>query len=658
MKLMGSLMKKKIIGVFAHVDSGKTTFCEQVLYHTATIGKAGRVDQKTAFMDAANIEKTRGITVFTDQAILNYKKQEIFLLDTPGHVDFSAEMERTLTVIEYAILIISAVEGIESHTKTLWSLLVKRRIPTFIFINKMDREGSDINKVMDEIHRQFFVTPINLTDYSLMDEHVLELLVENDDEAIEAYFNENRDDFFWRDTINKLHYEMKVVPVYYGSALNDEGIIESFDSMIEFNTYDIRDEIPLDGDFSAFAYKVKHDKSGLRWVYLKCLRGILKVKDAFEIKGHMNKVNQMKKIQGHELITIQVGYAGDLIAVAGLDHLKVGEGIGYQVQNLKELEPSLQVKLIYNDEIPDKKMLSFARILEDEDPALAVMWNQDSKEIVIKIMGLIQLEVLQYVIEERFGVKVSFSKPDIIYKETISNKVFAYGHFEPLRHYAEVHLKLEPNLRNAGITFENKSHTDNMTKGNTNLVKTHIFEKEHRGILGGYGLTDVHITLLTGRAHEKHTSGGDFREATIRALRQGLEQANNLLLEPIYEYILSGPREFLGRFMTDVQKASGSFEDPVIDGDFVTLKGKVPVSNFMDYSNFLAAYTSGRGSISLKASGYEICHNSEEVLDICGYEKERDLEYPSGSVFCKKGTSYAVPWDEAKMNMHCQISIE
>lgn len=651
-------MKKKIIGVFAHVDSGKTTFCEQVLYHTAAIGKAGRVDQKTAFMDASVVERSRGITVFMDQAILSYKNQEIYLLDTPGHVDFSSEMERTLDVIEYAILIISGVEGIESHTKTLWSLLEKRRIPTFIFINKMDREGSDKNKVMDEISKQFSIDPIDLTDYRLMDEQVLERLVENDDTAFDAYFKGVRDDGYWREVLCEQHREMKVIPVYHGSALNDVGVIESFDSMIELDTYDIRGEIPPEGDFSAFAYKAKHDKSGLRWVYLKCLRGTLKVKDAFEIKGHMNKVNQMKKIHGRDMISVNVGYAGDLIAVAGLDHLKVGEGIGYQAQNLKELEPSLQVKLIYGDAVSDKKMLSYARILEDEDPALAVKWNQDSKEIVLKIMGLIQLEVLQYVIEERFGVKVSFSKPDIIYKETISNTVFAYGHFEPLRHYAEVHLKLEPNLRNAGITFENQSHPDNMTRGNANLVKTHIFEKEHRGILGGYGLTDVHIILLTGRAHEKHTSGGDFREATIRALRQGLEQANNLLLEPIYEYTLSGPREFLGRFMTDVQKASGIFEDPIIEGDFVILKGKVPVSNFVEYSTTLAAYTSGRALITLKAGGYAICHNSEEVLDMRGYEKERDLEYPSGSVFCKKGSSYTVTWDESKMSMHCPISIE
>lgn len=673
---------KKTIGILAHVDAGKTTFSEQVLYHTNSIRNRGRVDHKDAFLDSHDIEKQRGITVFSDQGVFSYKDSTYYLIDTPGHIDFSTEMERSIAIMDYAIIIVSSVEGVQGHTKTVWKLLRKYNIPCFFFINKLDRTGADKNRVIKEIERELtndvFYIDSNVINTSKgnsinLSEGIIEFISEYDDKLLESYLEGNYNDDLWMKTFKLLINESKVFPCFGGSALQDEGIVEFLSALDEL-TFSEFDE---NSAFSGRVYKIRHDENGNRITFIKALTGALKVRDEISYGGEISgrftsydneknrlqyeneikeKISSIRIYNGNKFKSVEDIKAGDLFAVTGISKAAAGDGVGAIKEKISyEMVPTLMSKVIFDKNCNVREVLKYFKVLEAEDPALNIIWNEAFQEIHVHIMGKIQLEVLKEVAEERFNLKVEFGPCQILYKETITEKTIGCGHFEPLRHYAEVHLKLEPLPRNSGIIFENKCHSDNLTFGNQNLIKTHVFEKEHHGLLTGSPITDIKVTLLTGRAHNKHTCGGDFREATFRALRQGLEKAGNILLEPYYKFTIEVSSEYIGRVMSDVQKLYGTFEPAEIDGDKASINGRGPVATFMDYSMEVIAFTKGRGSISLMYDGYDICHNSEEVIQNKGYNKDADIEYTSTSVFCSHGQGYLVSWNKADEAMHCEI---
>ena len=648
----------KTIGILAHVDAGKTTFSEQILYRTKAIRKLGRVDHKDTFLDDHDIEKSRGITIFSGQGSFKYNDSNYYLIDTPGHIDFSPEMERSIKIMDYAVLIVSGAEMVQSHTKTVFRLLKKYKVPTFIFINKMDRV--DVNKevVIKNIKLNLSEDIIDITNslnsnnnYEL-DNNLIEFIAERDDVLFEQYLDENYDYKIWFENMKAMIKVGKIYPCIFGSALNNIGIdsfLEKLDILTVTN-YEYREE------FIGKVYKVIHDENGTRITFIKALEGSLKVKDEVRYSNITEKINQIRIYNGNKFITSEKISAGDIFAVTGVSKAMPGYGVGNIEGNNKfNMIPTLMSKVIFDDKINIKEVLSYFRILENEDPALNVLWNEKLKEIQVSIMGKIQLDVLKEVIEERFKLKVEFGPCKIMYKETINNKSFGYGHFEPLKHYAEVHLKLEPNKRGEGITFENKCHTDNLNYGTQNLIKTHIFERNHNGLLTGFPITDIKITLLTGRDHNKHTEGGDFREATFRAIRQGLEKAENILLEPYYKFKIDVDLDYMGRVLSDIQRLNGSFETPIINLNKVSISGRGPVSTFMDYSVEILAFTKGKGSINLIFDGYDRCHNEEEAIKEIGYRKDADIEYTSNSVFCSKGQGFIVPWDKVEEYIHCEI---
>lgn len=644
---------KKTIGILAHVDAGKTTFSEQVLYHTNAIRNRGRVDHKTSFLDINNIEKERGITIFSDQAIFEINDSIYYLLDTPGHIDFSSEMERTLSILDYAILIISAVEGIQGHTETIWNLLRRYNVPTFFFINKIDRTGADLEKIIEEIKGDLTEDICYINKLSDLDEEKIEFISERDDILLEKYLNGDYEEEEWILALKTLIKENKIFPCFSGSALQDEGI-ENFLNIFNELTITNYNEASA---FSGRVYKIKHDDNGTRLTFIKALSGSLKVRDELsygkddEIR---EKVSSIRIYNGSKFSTVDKVVAGDVFAVTGLTMAEAGSGIGELKDFINfNMVPTLMSKVIYDSSYNIKDILRYFRILESEDPALNVNWNEALQEIQVSIMGKIQLEVLKEVVDERFNLKVDFGPCEIMYKETIGNISYGYGHFEPLKHYAEVHLKLEPNNKGDGIIFENKCHADYLTTGHQNLIKTHIFERDHHGLLTGSPITDIKFTLLTGRAHNKHTEGGDFREATFRAIRQGLEKVENILLEPYYKFKIDVDLEYMGRVISDIQRLKGSFNPPDNKLNKVTITGRGPVSTLMDYSAEILTFTKGKGSINLIFDGYDVCHNSEEVIERLGYNKNADIEYSSSSVFCSKGQGFVVPWDKVEEYLHC-----
>lgn len=644
---------KKTIGILAHVDAGKTTFSEQVLYHTNAIRNRGRVDHKTSFLDINNIEKERGITIFSDQAIFEINDSTYYLLDTPGHIDFSSEMERTLSILDYAILIISAVEGIQGHTETIWNLLRRYNVPTFFFINKIDRTGANLEKIIEEIKGDLTEDICYINKLSDLDEEKIEFISERDDILLEKYLNGDYEEEEWILALKTLIKENKIFPCFSGSALQDEGI-ENFLNIFNELTITNYNEASA---FSGRVYKIKHDDNGTRLTFIKALSGSLKVRDELsygkddEIR---EKVSSIRIYNGSKFSTVDKVVAGDVFAVTGLTMAEAGSGIGELKDFINfNMVPTLMSKVIYDSSYNIKDILRYFRILESEDPALNVNWNEALQEIQVSIMGKIQLEVLKEVVDERFNLKVDFGPCEIMYKETIGNISYGYGHFEPLKHYAEVHLKLEPNNKGDGIIFENKCHADYLTTGHQNLIKTHIFERDHHGLLTGSPITDIKFTLLTGRAHNKHTEGGDFREATFRAIRQGLEKVENILLEPYYKFKIDVDLEYMGRVISDIQRLKGSFNPPDNKLNKVTITGRGPVSTLMDYSAEILTFTKGKGSINLIFDGYDVCHNSEEVIERLGYNKNADIEYSSSSVFCSKGQGFVVPWDKVEEYLHC-----
>ena len=556
----------KTIGILAHVDAGKTTFAEQILYHTKSIKIRGRVDHKNSFLDNHKIEKERGITVFSEQGTFNYKDSTYYLIDTPGHMDFSSEMERAIQVMDYAVIIISGVEGIQGHTETVWNLLRKHNIPVLFFINKIDRVGANPQNIIEEIKLNFTKNAL-LIDKPLSNEELsselIEFIAEQDEYLLEKYLEDNYDKELWLKSMKKFIKKTELFPCFIGSALQDIGI-EDFLENIHVLTYTEYNE---EEKFSGRVYKIRHDEQNNRLTYIKALSGSLKVKEEIALPNIENdfceKVNEIRIYNGDKYINVDKAEAGQIFAVTGLSSANIGDGIGtLKDKATYNMVPTLKSKVIFDESLNVKDVLRYFKILESEDPSLNIIWDEKFQEIQVYIMGVIQLEVLKNLMEERFNISIDFGPCEILYKETILDTVIGYGHFEPLKHYCEVHLKLEASERNSGITFESVCHTDDLTTGNQNLVKTHISERDHHGILTGSPITDLKITLLTGRAHNKHTSGGDFREATFRALRQGLEKAKNLLLEPYYSFKMEVPLDYMGRVLSDIQKLKGDFNPP------------------------------------------------------------------------------------------------
>ncbi|TCN27337.1 elongation factor G [Mesobacillus foraminis] len=647
----------KTVGILAHVDAGKTTFSEQLLYHTKSIKHRGRVDHKDAFLDSHEIERQRGITVFADQALFSYGESDYFLIDTPGHVDFSPEMERTLQVMDYAIVIISAVEGIEGHTETIWELLKKYKVPTFFFINKTDRTGADVEEVFAEIREMLTPDVFSLDSMDQdgdMTDELIEFAAERNDVLFDYYIEHGFSKDLWKSTMSEMIKEQKLFACASGSALQDTGIKPFLEKMEQLTATSYSSEEP----FAGHIYKIRHMENGTRVSFIKAVSGTLKVRDEIRYgKGENNKrakITQIRIYNGSSYKTCEQAEAGQIFAVTGLAEAEIGDGVGGMAGMAPyEMVPALKSRVQLEPDINKKEVLKYFKILGAEDPSLNVIWDENLQEIHIHVMGVIQLEVLENLVLERFQLKTSFDEPTIVYKETIGCAVTGCGHFEPLGHYAEVHLRIEPGERNTGIQFENSCHSDDLSIGNQNLVRQHLIEKEHRGLLTGSSLTDIKVTLLTGRAHNKHTSGGDFREATLRALRQGLEKADNILLEPYYHFKIKVETEQMGRVMSDIQGAYGTFDPPTTDGSKTILTGTVPVATFKNYSMQLAAFTHGRGALSLIFAGYRRCHNENEVIKNIGYNKNADPHYTSSSIFCAKGQGYTVQWDKVEEQMHC-----
>ncbi|MFU1798345.1 GTP-binding protein [Paenibacillus azoreducens] len=650
---------KKTIGLLAHVDAGKTTFAEQLLYHTNSIRSRGRVDHQDAFLDSHELEKKRGITIFADQAVMSYGDSSYYLIDTPGHVDFSAEMERAVQAMDYAVIIISSVEGVEGHTETVWQLLEKYQIPVLFFINKMDREGADASAVLTQIHQQLTKDALLITG-SMMDgiaEETAEFAAERDDSLLNAYLEGQADLPFIAKNIVSLLQQRRFFPVMCGSALQDVGITE-FLANLEFLTTTAYDER---GVFAARVFKIRHDAQGVRLTHLKLLQGKLNVRDELTYasgKGEQlqEKITSIRVYNGEKYVTVDEAIAGQLVAVTGLSAAPAGAGLGALQERMPyELVPALKSKVLFDPSVPVREVLRCFQMLDAEDPSLGVRWDEALQELHIQVMGVIQLEVLGQVMFDRFHLRIAFGKPEILYKETVGSEVVGYGHFEPLGHYAEVHLKIGPGPAGSGVTFVNECHPDDLGTGFQNLIGQHITEKEHRGLLTGSTLTDIVVTLLTGRSHNKHTSGGDFREASLRALRQGLEKADNILLEPYYEFKLKVAADLIGRVMSDIQQAQGSFEPPEIHEGAAILIGQAPVATFMDYAAELAAFTKGKGAISLRLGGYRPCSGSQDVIAAKNYNKDADPEYTSASIFCSKGKGFSVSWNEAEKFMHLEL---
>lgn len=649
--------KKLVIGILAHVDAGKTTLSESMLYQSGSIRKLGRVDKGDAFLDTYELERERGITIFSKQAQLSIDDLQITLLDTPGHVDFSAEMERTLQVLDYAILVISGADGVQGHTETLWKLLERYHIPVFLFINKMDQNGTDEAALMNELKKRL---DENCVDFSQTDTDELNESIAMCSEALLEQYLESGE---IEDTqIRNLIRKRNLFPCYFGSALKVTGIDEFMRGIMNYTEVATESE---EAKFGAKVYKISRDDQGNRLTYIKVTSGCLKVKDLLsgrdrrKEKDWEEKINQIRIYSGAKFETVNQAERGMICAVTGLSQTYPGEGLGIERDSdIPILEPVLTYQIQLPEDCEVHSMLEKLRQLEEEEPLLHIIWNEKLGEIYAQIMGEVQIEVLKSLIWERFHVRIEFGKGNIVYKETIRQPVEGIGHFEPLRHYAEVHLLLEPAEAGTGLHFFSNCSQDTLDLNWQRLILTHLEEKEHCGVLTGSAITDMHITLTTGKAHQKHTEGGDFRQATYRAVRQGLKKAESILLEPYYSYRLEVPADMVGRAMTDIQRMNGSFDTPLQDGESAILTGSAPVVTMRDYQTEVISYTKGRGRLSCTLEGYKPCHNQEEVVKEVGYDSERDLDNPTGSVFCAHGAGFVVKWDEVENYMHLQSTLE
>ncbi|MHC1723582.1 MAG: NYN domain-containing protein [Aminipila sp.] len=638
-------MKKLVIGILAHVDAGKTTLSEGILYQSGKIGKLGRVDNKDAYLDNYDLERARGITIFSKQAIFKIEDTQITLLDTPGHVDFSAEMERTLQVLDYAILVINGADGVQGHTKTLWRLLDLYQIPVFLFINKMDQKGTDRDELMIGIKRQLNDECIDFGQAK--SDYFYEQLAMSDETMMETYLEMGH---IGEQHIKRAIKERKIFPCFFGSALKLEGIEEFIQGIIKYSiTPNYSDE------FGAKIFKITRDEQGNRLTHMKLNGGNLKVKDVLSNGIWEEKVNQIRIYSGQKFEAVNEIEAGCVCAVTGLSQTRPGEGLGIEKASDKPvLEPVLFYQMILPEGCDPRMMIPKLNQIEEEEPELHIVWDEQLQEIQVQIMGEVQIEILQSLILSRFGVQVTFDAGRIVYKETIANTIEGVGHFEPLRHYAEVHLLLEPGEPGSGLQFGVDCSEDILGKNWQKLVLTHLEEKAHKGVLTGSAITDMKITLVSGRAHNKHTEGGDFREATYRAVRQGLKEAQSILLEPYYSFQLEVPEKMVGRAMNDVEKMHGTCTISQSDNEMTVLVGSAPVITMRNYQKEVAAYTKGLGRLFCMLKGYEPCHNTQEVVEGIGYDSERDLENPTSSVFCTHGSGFLVDWDKVKDYMHVE----
>lgn len=632
-------MGKIVVGILAHVDAGKTTLSEGMLYTAGAIRTMGRVDNRDAFLDTYALEREREITIFSKQAVFSLGTTQVTLLDTPGHVDFSPEMERTLQVLDYAILVISGADGVQGHTRTLWNLLKRYEIPTFVFVNKMDQAGTDAEVLLQELKTVLEEGCVNFS--AKRDAAFYEEAAVCSEDALEEFLDTGR---LKDETIQELFLERQLFPCFFGSALRLEGVKEFVEQMQELIKVPAYPET-----FGAKVFKIARDEAGNRLTYLKITGGSLKVKAV--IGGQ--KVNQIRIYSGEKYEAVNEVEAGSICAVTGLSDTYPGEGLGAeQGTYLPVLEPVLNYQVIPTEGDDPILLLPKLRELEEEEPQLHIVWEEALQEIHVQLMGEVQLEVLKTLIYERFGVEVEFGQGNILYKETIQNTVEGVGHFEPFRHYAEVHLLLEPGEPGSGVQCMSVCSEDVLDRNWQRLILTHLMETEHRGVLTGAPITDIRITLVSGKAHLKHTEGGDFRQAVYRAVRQGLKQAESVLLEPYYEYRLELPSENVGRAMTDIERMHGTFGLPQTEADRTILTGMAPVSTMRDYQKEVHAYTRGNGTLQCTLKGYAPCHNTEEVLVATGYDSERDTLHPTGSVFCAHGAGFLVPWYEVKEYMH------
>lgn len=665
-------MKKLVIGILAHVDAGKTTLSEELLYLCGEIRKIGRVDHGDAFLDTYELEKERGITIFSKQALLKTENMEVTLLDTPGHVDFSAEMERTLQVLDYAILVINGMDGVQSHTMTLWRLLERYQIPTFLFVNKMDQQGTDHDALLNDLKQHLHENCVDFgrtqdTDYGMYEltPEQLENIAVCEEDILETYLEtgivEDRD-------IARLIVQRKIFPCYFGSALKEKGVKDFWNGVQKYTA-----EPKRPTEFGAKVFKIARDEQGNRLTYMKITGGSLKVKTLLSSNSNgqslpgrkaeeaawEEKADQIRLYSGAKYELTSEAEAGTVCAVTGLTRTYPGEGLGIEQESeLPILEPVLNYQIILPDDCDPHQMLQKLRQLEKEEPQLHILWDSQFSEIHAQLMGEVQIEILKKLIWDRFHVAVEFGAGSIVYKETVAEPVEGVGHFEPLRHYAEVHLLIEPGEPGSGCQFFTACSEDVLARNWQRLILTHLEEKEHIGVLTGSPLTDVQITILTGRAHAKHTEGGDFRQATYRAVRQGLRKARNILLEPYYEFRLEVPAEMIGRAMSDVQKMQGTFDAPEVEGETAILKGTAAVAQMRDYQKEVVSYTHGTGKLFCSLKGYAPCKNQDEVVQNIGYDPEADLENPTGSVFCAHGAGFVVPWDQVEAYMHLQSGVD
>lgn len=665
-------MKKLVIGILAHVDAGKTTLSEELLYLCGEIRKIGRVDHGDAFLDTYELEKERGITIFSKQALLKTENMEVTLLDTPGHVDFSAEMERTLQVLDYAILVINGMDGVQSHTMTLWRLLERYQIPTFLFVNKMDQQGTDHDALLNDLKQHLHENCVDFgrtqdTDYGMYEltPEQLENIAVCEEDILETYLEtgivEDRD-------IARLIVQRKIFPCYFGSALKEKGVKDFWNGVQKYTA-----EPKRPTEFGAKVFKIARDEQGNRLTYMKITGGSLKVKTLLSSNSNgqslpgrkaeeaawEEKADQIRLYSGAKYELTSEAEAGTVCAVTGLTRTYPGEGLGIEQESeLPILEPVLNYQIILPDDCDPHQMLQKLRQLEEEEPQLHILWDSQFSEIHAQLMGEVQIEILKKLIWDRFHVAVEFGAGSIVYKETVAEPVEGVGHFEPLRHYAEVHLLIEPGEPGSGCQFFTACSEDVLARNWQRLILTHLEEKEHIGVLTGSPLTDVQITILTGRAHAKHTEGGDFRQATYRAVRQGLRKARNILLEPYYEFRLEVPAEMIGRAMSDVQKMQGTFDAPEVEGETAILKGTAAVAQMRDYQKEVVSYTHGTGKLFCSLKGYAPCKNQDEVVQNIGYDPEADLENPTGSVFCAHGAGFVVPWDQVEAYMHLQSGVD
>ena len=646
-------MKRICTGLLAHVDAGKTTLSEALLYRAGCLKKLGRVDHKDAFLDTNAMERERGITIFSKQAVLGLPDAQITLLDTPGHVDFSGEMERTLSVLDYAVLVVSGTDGVQSHTETVWKLLRRYGVPVFVFVNKMDLAGADRQAVLDQLARleEGFVP----FDGSLEPDAFAEALAMQSEEAMEAYLENGE---VPRELITVMVARRQVFPCLFGSALKLQGVDELLAALQEYTRQPKEAE-----EFAARVFKISRDEQGSRLTWLKVTGGNLRVKALLtgedpDGQPWQEKADQLRVYSGAKFQAVEQAPVGTVCAVTGLTRTWAGQGLGEETAGQAPvLQPVQSCRLLLPEGCDAHTVLPRLTQLQEEDPQLRIVWNERLGEIHLQMMGEVQLDVLKRLIWERFGLAVGFGPGSIVYKETIAGPVEGVGHFEPLRHYAEVHLLLEPLPRGAGLQFDSICSEDVLDRNWQRLILTHLEEKEHLGVLTGSPITDMKITLTAGRAHLKHTEGGDFRQATYRAVRQGLMQADSILLEPWYEFRLEVPAEQVGRAMADMQRMGGSFDPPELLGNTSVLTGSVPVAEMRGYAMELAGYTRGKGKLACTLAGYRPCHDAPAVIEQVGYDPERDTENPADSVFCAHGAGYNVKWDEVPAHAHVESGV-